>query len=93
MLDTTIQLRIDAKTKRAAQRKFRALGLDLSSAVKLLLRHAVSDAHLSFAPTTKRWKDLRHGRLYEREIKWAKKYGKCYATAEEAHADILKGVK
>lgn len=90
MLNTTIQLRIDTKTKKAAQKKFRALGLDLSSAMKLLLQKAVTDTHLSFAPTTRKWTDLRHWRLYEKEIAWERKHGKRYATVEEAHADILK---
>lgn len=92
-MNTTIQLRIDSKTKKQAQKKFRALGLDLSSAMKLFLRQAVKDEHLSFTPTIHKWTDLRHWRLYEKEIAWARKHGKRYATAEEMHADILKGVK
>lgn len=90
MLNTTIQLRIDAKTKKQAQKKFRTLGLDLSSGLKLMLRQAITDENLSFAPTTRKWKDLRHWRLYEKEIAWAKKHGKRYSSAEEMHADILK---
>lgn len=92
-MDTTIQLRIDAKTKKQAQKKFQSLGLDLSSGMKLLLRQAITDEHLSFAPTTRKWTDLRHSRLYKKEIVWAKKYGKRYTSAEEMHADILKGGK
>lgn len=90
MLDTTIQLRIDTKTKKAAQRKFQMLGLDLSSGVKLMLQHALDDDTFAFTPTTRKWTDLRHWRLYEKEIAWERKHGKRYATVKEAHADILK---
>lgn len=93
MMNTTIQLRIDAKIKKQAQRVFQKHGLDLSSGMKLILRQAITDEHLSFAPTTRKWTDLRHWRLYEKEIAWEKKHGKRYATAEEAHADILKGIR
>lgn len=93
MQDTTIQIRIDAKTKKAAQKVFQKQGLDLSSGVKLMLRQAVTNKDFAFAHTPHKWTDLRHWRLYEKEIAWEKKYGKRYATAEEAHADILKGMR
>ena len=88
MLNTTIQLRIDAKTKKRAQKKFRALGLDLSSAMKLFLRHAVTDEHFSFAPTTHKWTDLRRWRQYEKEIAWAEKHGKRYSSVEKLLGDL-----
>lgn len=93
MQNTTIQLRIDTKTKKQAQQKFRALGLDLSSGMKLLLTQAITDEHLSFVPTTTDGLKLRHWKLYKKEIAWGKKHGKRYTTAEEMHADILNGVK
>ena len=89
-MDTTLQVRIDTKTKKQAQKRFQAFGLNLSSGVNLMLCQAIKDEHFSFAPTTRKWKDLRHWRLYEKEIAWAKKHGKRYASAEEMHADILK---
>ncbi len=89
-MDTTLQVRIDTKTKKQAQKKFQAFGLSLSSGVKLMLRQAIADEHLSFAPTTRKWKDLRHWRLYEKEIAWAKKHGKRYNNAEDMFVDIFK---
>lgn len=88
MLNTTIQLRIDAKTKKQAQKKFQSLGLDLSSGMKLLLRQAITDEHLSFAPTTTEGKKLRHWKLYKKEIAWAKKYGKRYSSVDELMKDL-----
>ncbi|TSC57911.1 MAG: hypothetical protein Greene041679_221 [Parcubacteria group bacterium Greene0416_79] len=88
MLNATIQLRIDAKTKRQAQKKFRRLGMDLSSGMKLLLRQAISDEHLSFSPTTKEGETLRHWKIYQKEIAWAKKHGKRYASVDELLAEL-----
>ena len=88
MLNTTIQLRIDTKTKKQAQKKFQALGLDLSSGVKLLLQQAVTDEHLSFAPTTLEGGKLRHWKLYKKEIAQAKKHGKRYSSVDVLMKDI-----
>ena len=38
---TTIQVRLDAKTKRDAQKVFADMGLDMSSAIKLFLRNVI----------------------------------------------------
>ncbi|MBI1974830.1 MAG: type II toxin-antitoxin system RelB/DinJ family antitoxin [Parcubacteria group bacterium] len=88
MLNTTIQLRIDSKTKKQAQKKFRALGLDLSSAMKLFLRQAITNEHLSFTPAIHKWTDLRHWRQYEKEIAWTRKHGKRYTSVDELMKDL-----
>lgn len=66
------------------------LGLDLSSALKLLLRHALTDKHFSFVPLVMQGLKLKRWKEYKKGIAWARKYGKRYATAREMHADILK---
>lgn len=92
-MNTTIQLRISEKTKRQAKKVLENVGLDISSGVKIFLEHVIINKGVPFAPSTHKWTDLRHWKLYEKEIAWAKKYGKRYSSAEEMHADILKGVK
>jgi DNA-damage-inducible protein J len=48
---TTIQVRIEKKTKEAAVNTLEALGLDLSSAVKLFLHQVVVEQAIPFKPS------------------------------------------
>lgn len=48
MSSTTLQIRIDADLRRAADDLFSAAGLDLSSAVRLFLRQSVIRHRLPF---------------------------------------------
>lgn len=88
-MTSTISIRINPKTKKAAQKTLSELGLDLSSGVKMFLEQVVATESLAFIPTTKKGLKLRHGDIYRKEIDWATKHGKRYSTAEEAFADIL----
>jgi DNA-damage-inducible protein J len=45
---TTIQVRIDEKTKKSSQKVFDQLGLDLSGAIKLYLRQVVMQKRIPF---------------------------------------------
>ena len=92
-MSSLISIRINPKTKQAAQKTLRSLGLDLSSGVKMFLEQVVATESIPFSPATTTGHKLRHWKLYQKEIAWAKKYGKRYNTAEEMHADILKGVR
>lgn len=49
---TTIQLRIDKKTKEKAQQIFSKLGMDLSSGMKLFLSQVVITKSIPFQPRT-----------------------------------------
>ena len=40
-LDTTIQIRIDKKTKEGTEKTFNRLGLDISTAIRMFLRQAI----------------------------------------------------
>lgn len=89
-MNTTLQVRISKQRKEGARKILEKVGLDLSSGINLFLEHVIVNKGVPFVPSTHKWTDLRHWKLYEKEIAWAKKHGKRYATAEEAFADILK---
>ncbi|MEK7574867.1 MAG: type II toxin-antitoxin system RelB/DinJ family antitoxin [Patescibacteria group bacterium] len=86
---TTLQIRIDEKTKRKAKKTLENLGLDISSGVKLFLEQVITTQSIPFSAVTPSGYKLRRGHIYRKEIAEAKK-GKGYATAEEAFADIFK---
>ena len=88
MLNTTIQIRIDEVTKRKAQKKFRALGLDLSSGVKLVLKQAIETETIPFIPMTTKGLRLLHWEEYKRDIAWAHKHGKRYTDVDKLLADL-----
>ena len=48
---TTLSIRIEAKTKKDAAKTLNALGIDLSSAVKMFLNQVVIDQGLPFTPS------------------------------------------
>ena len=84
---TTLNVRIEEKTKMQASKTLARLGLDMSSAVKLFLTQVVKEDGLPFTPTN----DPKALRIkYEKEVAYAMKYGKRYKTAEDMHKDIFK---
>lgn len=89
-MTSPITVRIDAQTKRAAQKTLRDLGLDLSSGVRLFLEQVVATESIPFFPVTKKGLRLQHWKIYKKEIAEAQKSGKSYRTAKEMHADIFK---
>lgn len=89
-MNSLISVRIDPKTKKAAQKTLGELGLDLSSGVTLFLEQVIETESIPFILATKRGHKLRHWNLYKKEIAWAKKNGKRYNTAEEMFSDIFK---
>ncbi|MCX6715943.1 MAG: type II toxin-antitoxin system RelB/DinJ family antitoxin [Candidatus Taylorbacteria bacterium] len=48
----TIQLRIDAQTKKRAQSVFKKLGIDISSAMKLFLNQVIKTGSIPFVVRT-----------------------------------------
>lgn len=84
----TIQIRIDAKTKKAAQKTLEEIGLDLSSAVKLFLRNVVLRQSVPLDLRTANGFTVAEEREIIRETQEALKYGKSYNSAEELHAAI-----
>ncbi len=86
---TTLQIRIDEKTKKKAKETLESLGLDMSSGVKLFLEQVITTQSIPFSPVTPVGYKLRNWKKLKREIAEAK-MDKKYTTAKEAFADIFK---
>ncbi len=89
-MTTTLQIRIDKKTKDAAQKAFRSMGLDMSSGVKLYLTRVMNTGSIPFPVFSFDYLPREEKLQLIKEAKYALKHGKSYATIEELHADILK---
>ncbi len=89
-MNTTLQIRIDKKTKDAAQKAFRSMGLDMSSGVKLYLTQVAAEKRIPFPVlSADYWPREKKLRLLK-EAEHALKYGKRYTSFKEMHEDILK---
>ena len=88
-MTTTIQIRVDAKTKKQAQSVFEKMGLDLSSGVKMYLAQVIREQGLPFTPRTVNGFTPAQEAKILTEIAWTKKHGKSYKSGKEAVADIL----
>ena len=87
-MSTTIQIRIDEKTKKEAKKVFASLGLNMSEAVKLYLKTVIETKTIPFVLTKN--KKLRK-EVEERLIKEAEealKYGKKYDNLDELFKDL-----
>ena len=90
-MTTTLQIRIDKKTKDAAQKAFRSMGLDMSSGVKLYLTQVMHTKTIPFRVMSADYWPIEKKRQIIKEAKWALKHGKRYTDVRKLHADILKG--
>ena len=50
-MTTTLSIRIEEKTKKAAKKTLEAVGLDLSSAVKMFLHQVIIEQGIPFKPS------------------------------------------
>ena len=82
---STINIRIDEGTKKAASRTLADLGLDLSTGVKIFLHQVITDKALPFRPS-KNPAALRV--KWDQEVAEARKSGKKYDTAEALFKDL-----
>jgi DNA-damage-inducible protein J len=89
-MTTTLQIRIDKKTKDAAQKTFRSMGLDMSSGVKLYLTQVMHTKTIPFLVLSFDYLPREKKLQIIKDAKWALKHGKSYASAKELHDDILK---
>ncbi len=89
-MNTTIQVRIDSKTKRDAQKVFKEMGLDLSSGVKMYLNEVLRTQSLPFTPRTANGFTEDQEQTILGQVAQAKKTGKRYTQARVLHDDILK---
>jgi len=87
---STLNIRIEEKTKREANKTLKALGLDMSSAVKLFLNQVVIEQGIPFKPSRN------PGQIkaeWDNEVAQALKSGERYSGAEDLFKDILKKSK
>jgi len=82
---TTVQVRIEEKTKKAAQKALADIGLNLSTGVSIFLSQVATEKGLPFTPT-KNPAALRA--KWDAEVATALKSGKRYNNARDA----LKGL-
>ena len=86
-MTTTLSIRIEEKTKKAAQKTLEAVGLDLSSAVKMFLHQVIIEQGIPFKSSRipqnlqNEWKKL---------SELAMQQGKSIESIEELHKDFLK---
>ncbi|OGZ07148.1 MAG: hypothetical protein A3D65_03660 [Candidatus Lloydbacteria bacterium RIFCSPHIGHO2_02_FULL_50_13] len=86
---TTIQVRIDAKTKREAGKVFEGLGMDISTGMKIYLRQVVREKSIPFRPgrTINGFTPEYEQKLLKEEA-WVLKYGKGYTNIDEMFRDL-----
>jgi DNA-damage-inducible protein J len=90
MYMSQLSIRIEEKTKREASKTLAALGLDLSSAVKMFLNQVIVEQAIPFKPSRSP-KQVRAD--WDREAAYALKFGKRYDKAESIFKDILSDNK
>ncbi len=89
-MNTTMQIRIDKRTKDAAQKAFKDMGMDLSSGVKIFLKEVAKEKTFPFIPSAKARKIRKE---WDKEVAWALKHGKGYASTKEMFDDIVREAK
>ena len=86
---STIQVRLDQKTKRQAKKTLNKMGFDMSSAVKVFLRNVVITQSIPFEIRTENGFTPTQEKQITKESKAAIKKSKGFLTAEELHGNIL----
>ena len=84
----TIQIRIDAKTKRAARQTLSELGLDMSSAVKLFLTNVINRKGIPLDLRTENGFTLVQEQALIEEAEAAKHSAKRHATIDALMSDL-----
>ena len=88
-MNTTIQIRIDKKTKKLANDIFKDLGLDMSTGVKMYLRQVAISKSIPFGIRTENGFTPAYEQELIKEADWAVKHGKGYKNAKELHDSIF----
>ncbi len=80
-----LSVRIEEKTKKEAAKTLEALGLDLSTAVKMFLNQVVIEQGIPFKPS----RHAAHIKAeWDKEVADAMKSGKSYTNARELLVDV-----
>lgn len=82
---STINVRIEEKTKAAASKALARMGLDLSTGVKLFLHQVVVEQGLPFTPRTENGFTAAYEKRIIRETEDALKKGKVARTSRVSH--------
>ncbi len=88
-MSTQLQIRIDAKTKKDAQKIFKGMGIDMSSGIKMFLQRVVNTETIPFPIVTKNGFTESQERRILDEVGTALKARKKYSSAIKLHKDIL----
>ncbi len=83
---TTLNIRIEENIKAKANKTLSALGIDMSTAVKMFLNQVIVENGLPFTPT-KNIAALRN--RWDKQTDCALKHGKGYKTGKDVLADLL----
>lgn len=83
----SINIRIDEKTKKQASKTLEAMGMDMSTAIKIFLRQVIVDQCIPFRPS--KIGGLTRAQM-DKEVEYALKHGKGYTDIDEMFRDILK---
>ena len=89
-MDSTLQIRIDKKTKREAQKIFKNMGIDMSSGVKLFLQRVNNTESIPFTIITKNGFTEGQEQTMIKETRESLKNGVGYTSARDLHKDILE---
>ena len=82
MASTTIQIRIDSKTKKEAKKLFESFGLDISSATKMFIKQSLNTKSIPFEVRTENGFTRAQEEEILKEVEWAKKHGKRFQSVE-----------
>ncbi len=88
-MDTTLQVRIDSKTKERARRAFKASGIDLSSGLRLFLTHIGRTGEVPQDMFTYDNAPESFKTMLVKEADDAYKHGKRYDNVKEMFDEIL----
>lgn len=83
---TTLNVRIEEKTKKEANKTLAKLGLDMSSAVKIFLNQVIKEDGLPFLPTNN--PDIIRAR-WDKEVEKAKRVKKSYRSSHALVKDLF----
>ena len=88
--NTTINIRIDKKTKTEAEKTFGDMGLDISSGIKLFLREAIRTGSIPFRIRTVNGFTREFENKILAETKESLKHVRSYPSAKALHKDIMQ---
>ncbi len=88
---TTLNVRIEEKTKREAGKVLADMGLDLSTGVKIFLQQVITEKGLPFTPSKTKRSPAAIRAQWDKEVAWARKHSKPYTDVDELFKDL--GIK